>query len=59
MLEKVATMKRFEYLLLGKEIKVQTDIAKKHCQELDKAFISNKYNKNVNESLVKKEKKKI
>ena len=29
LLEKVATMKRLEYSPLGKELKVQTDIAKK------------------------------
>ena len=29
LLEKAATMKRFEYLPLGKELKAQTDIAKK------------------------------
>ena len=34
LLEKAATMKRFEYLPLGKELKPQTDIAKKQYQEL-------------------------
>ena len=29
LLEKASTMKRFEYLSLGKEIKTQTDMAKK------------------------------
>ena len=29
LLQKTATMKRFEYSLLGKELKAQTDIAKK------------------------------
>ena len=29
LLEEDATMKRFEYLPLGKELKTQTDIAKK------------------------------
>ena len=58
LLEKAATLKRFEYSLLGKELKVQTDIAKKQYQGFDKAFISNKDNKNVNESLIKKEKEK-
>ena len=57
LLEKVATLlKRFEYSPLGKELKAQTDIAKKQRKGLDKAFISNKDNKNVNESLIKKEK---
>ena len=55
LLEKATTMKTFEYSPLGKELKAQTDIAKKQCQGLDKAFISNKDNKNVNESLIKKE----
>ena len=40
LLEKVSTIKRFEYLLLDKELKAQTGIAKKQYQELDKAFIS-------------------
>ena len=55
LLEKAATMKTFEYSPLGKELKVQTDIAKEQYQGLDKAFISNKDNKNVSESLIKKE----
>ena len=49
LLEKAATMKRFEYSPLGKELKAQTDIAKKQYQGLDKAFISNKNIKIVNE----------
>ena len=36
MLEKAATIKRFEYLSLGSELKKQTDIAKKQYQVLDK-----------------------
>ena len=58
MLEKSAILKRLEYSPLGKELKAQTDIAKKQYQRLDKVFIfiSNKGNKNVNESLIKKEK---
>ena len=56
--EKAAAIKRFEYSSLGKELEAQTDIAKKQYQGLDNAFISNKDNKNVNESLIKKEKKK-
>ena len=55
LLDKAAKIKRFEYLSLGKELKAQTDIEKKQYKELDKAFISNKDNKNVNESLIKKE----
>ena len=40
--KKAVTMKRFEYLLSGKELKTQTDVAKKQYQGLNKAFISNK-----------------
>ena len=59
LLEKAAALKRFGNSLSGKELKPQTDIAKKQYQELDKAFISNKDNKNVNESLTKKKRKNI
>ena len=45
-------------LAVGKKIKARTDISKKQYQGLYKAFISNKDNKNVNESLIEKEKKK-
>ena len=38
LLEKASTMKRFEQLLLDKELKAQTDIAKKHCQKLDNTY---------------------
>ena len=38
MLEKAATMKRFEYLSLGREFKAWTDIAKKQYQKLDNTF---------------------
>ena len=48
-------METFKYSHLGKELKAQTDIPKKQYQGLDKAFISNKDNKNVNDSLIKKE----
>ena len=54
MLEKATTIKRFEYSPLDKELKAQTDIAKKQYQGWDKTFISNK----DNESLIKKEKDK-
>ena len=54
LLEKAATMKRFEYLPLGKELKAHIIITKKQYQGLDKDFISNKDNKNVNQSLIKK-----
>ena len=35
LLEKTATMKRFKYWPLGKELKAQTDIVKKQYQKLD------------------------
>ena len=38
LLEKAATMKRFKYSSLGKELKAQTDIAKKQYQKLDNTF---------------------
>ena len=44
---------------MGEELKEQTAIAKKQYQGLHKAFISTKNNKNVNESLIKKEKPKL
>ena len=59
LLEKATTMKRLEYMPLGKESKAQTDIEKKQCQGSNKAFICVKDNTNVNESLTEKEKKKI
>ena len=46
---------KFEYFPLAKEWRAQTDISKKKYQGLNKAFISNKDNENVNESLIKKE----
>ena len=36
--EKAATLKRFEYSILDKELKAQTDIAKKQYQGLNKFF---------------------
>ena len=42
LLEKTATMKRFEYLLLDKELKAQMGIAKKQYQGLNKFFKSDK-----------------
>ena len=36
--EKTATMKRFEYSPLGKELNAQTDIEKKDYQKLDATF---------------------
>ena len=38
LLEEAAAKKRFEYFLLGKEFKVQSDIAKKQYQKLDDTF---------------------
>ena len=38
MLEKAATRKRFEYLPLGKDLKAQTDIAKKQYKNLDNTY---------------------
>ena len=52
LLEKAATMKRYKYSALDKKLKAQTGIAKKQYQELDKAFISNLDNKDVNELLI-------
>ena len=49
MLEKAATMKRFENSQLGKELKSQADIAKKHYQELD-------YTDQFDQTINKKEK---
>ena len=52
-------MKRLEYSPLGIEIKSQTNISKKLYQRLDNAFISNKDNNHVNESLFENEKKNL
>ena len=38
LLEKDATMKRFEYSPLGKKSKAQTDTAKIQCQKLEDTF---------------------
>ena len=38
MLEKAATLKRFEYSPLGKELKAQTHFAKKPYQKLNDTF---------------------
>ena len=49
--EKVATVKRFEYSLLGYQLKKQIDIAKTQYQGLDNAFKFNKKecDKTINE----------
>ena len=41
LLEKAATIKRFEYSLLGKELEKQTSVAEKHYQKFDSGFESN------------------
>ena len=48
LLDKAATMKRFEYLLLGKELRSKTDIAKKRYQKLEDSYglINNHKRKN-------------
>ena len=38
LLDKAATMKRSEYLLFGKELRSQTDIAKKQYQKLEDSY---------------------
>ena len=55
LLEKDTTIKRFEYSLLDKELKAQTDIAKKQYRGFKKIFISNKDDKKVKKSLIEKE----
>ena len=42
LLEKAAALKRFEYLPLGKELKVQTSAAEKQYEKLEKYFKSSK-----------------
>ena len=46
LLEKAATMKRFKYSLFGKELKAQTDIAKKQYRKFDHDFEFDKTIKN-------------
>ena len=36
--KKAATIKRFEYPLLGSELKKQTNIEEKHCKRLDNTY---------------------
>ena len=38
LIKKSATIKRFHYFPLGKELKAQTEIAKNQCQKLDGTF---------------------
>ena len=59
-LEKAATMKRFEYLPSGKQLKPQTDIAKKkkkQYKKLDNTYQYEKIIKKENPKLKKKKKR--
>ena len=38
MLERAASVKRFSYSPLGKELKAQASAVEKQCQKLDKVF---------------------
>ena len=51
LLEKAATIKRFEYSPLDKELKAQTDIAKKQYQKLDNTFTSDEIIKKERQAL--------
>ena len=54
MLEKAATIKRFEYSPFGKESKAQNEIAKKQYQMLGNSFEYNeKINKNEKTAMLK------
>ena len=53
LLEKAAALKRFEYSPLGKELKAQTDIAKKQYQKLDDTCEFDKIIKKEKPTLVK------
>ena len=44
LLEKVVTIKRLKYSLLGKELKKQTSIAEKEYRKLDNTFEFDKIN---------------
>ena len=56
MLEKAATIKRFEYSPLGKELKKQTSVAEKQYQRLNKLFKPDEKEETVT---IKKEKAEI
>ena len=56
LVEKPATMKRFEYSPLLKELKTQTSTAEKHYQKLSKIFEYNKKEKNIVQSCAKSNK---
>ena len=47
LLEKAATMKIFEYSLLGSELRKQTSVPEKQYQKFDKVFESNKNKKKL------------
>ena len=53
MLEKAATLKKYEYSPLGKEIKAKTSAAEKQYQKLDKVFESNKNEEKIKRSRAK------
>ena len=53
LLQKAATMKRLEYSPLDKELKAQTDIAKKQYQKLDNTYEFDRIQKNKNKNKTK------
>ena len=53
LLEKAATLKKYEYSPLGKEIKGKTSAAEKQYQKLDKVFESNKNEEKIKRSRAK------
>ena len=53
LLEKAATIKRFKYSTIGKELKAQTDKAKKECQKLDDTYEFDKIIKKKNNQHLK------
>ena len=59
LLKKAATIKKFEYLLLGSELKTQTDFAKKLYQKFENAYYFYKKGEDeVNNADQKEEEKK-
>ena len=52
-LEKASSIKRFEYLPIGKELKAQTSATKKQYQKLDKVFESNEKEEKFSKSRAK------
>ena len=51
LLEKTAAIKRFEYSPLGRELKVQTDIAEEQYQKFDDTFEFDKIIKKENSTI--------